>query len=298
MDSFSELKKNRKSDFAKLNEEITRITQRVYDKQDDDRFWRPELDKAGVGNAIIRFLPAPQGEDLPYVRYFEHSFQGPTGNYFIELCPTTIGKECPVCKHNNMLWNSGVEANKALVSQQKRKLRFISNILILKDTAKSDAEGQVKLYRYGKKVFDKINELMHPSFEDEEAINPFDMWEGANFKLRIRTVDRYPNYEKSEFDKVAPISEDDKYLEELWKKEHSLKAFVDKKHFKSEETLDAKLKRILGTGEPKIVSRTAEPKVSKEITETAPWDDDSSELPEISDDDLNEDYFKNLVEND
>lgn len=296
MDSFAELKKNRKSVFDKLSTEINKMTQKVYDNEDGDRFWKPQsgLDSAGNNNAVIRFLPAPKGEDLPYVRYFEHSFQGPNGQYFIELCPTTIGKDCPVCRHNNGLWNSGLDSNKQLVSKQKRKLRFVSNILIIKDSSQPENEGEVKLFRYGKKIFDKINELMHPSFEDEEAVNPFDFWEGANFKLRIRTVEGYLNYDKSEFDKVKPLSDDDKYLTSIWEKEESLKAFVDPSLFKSESDLQAKLDRVLGAPKSNVIPlESAEPRVSKEV-DVDPELLEGAKL-DNADDEFNEDYFRKLA---
>ena len=217
----------------------------------DNRFWSPEVDKAGNGYAVIRFLDAPQidGEDgMPWVQIFNHGFQGP-GGWFIENCLTSINQKCPVCEHNSSLWNSGVESNKDVARKQKRKLSYVANILIIKDAAHPENEGKVFLYKFGKKIFDKIKEKIEPQFEDEKAINPFNFWEGANFKLKIRNVEGYRNYDKSEFDTVSAVADgDDADIEKIWKASHSLKEFLKVGDYKSYDDLKSKLDRVLGGG--------------------------------------------------
>ena len=229
MTSFANLKRNSNS-FEKLSKAVEATSAGTENSKDDNRFWQPEVDKAGNGMAIIRFLPAPavDGDDaLPWVRTFSHGFQGP-GGWFIDNCLTTLNEKCPVCEHNNTLWNSGIEANKDVARKQKRKLSYLANILVVSDPSNPSNEGQIKLYKFGKKIFDKITEAMNPEFADETPVNPFDMWEGANFKLKIRNVEGYRNYDKSEFaDKSALLDGNDEKLEELWKKEYSLKDFTE-----------------------------------------------------------------------
>ena len=211
----------------------------------DDRIWKPVMDKTGNGFAIIRFLPAPEGEELPWAKLWSHAFQGPTGQWYIENSLTTIGQNDPVSEHNSALWNSGVESDKEIARKQKRKLQYYSNIYVVKDGANPENEGKVFLYRYGKKIFDKIMETMQPAFEDESPINPFDFWEGANFKLKLRKVDGYWNYDKSEFEAPSALFDDDDKLEELWGKEHSLTAFTDNTNFKSYDELKKRLDVVL-----------------------------------------------------
>jgi hypothetical protein len=214
----------------------------------DDRFWQPEVDKAGNGYAVIRFLAPPKGEDLPWVRIWNHGFQGPTGKWYIENSLTTLGKADPVSEFNTELWNSGSEANKEIARKQKRKLSYVTNILIVKDPAHPENEGTVRLYKFGKKIFDKIKDVAEPQFQDEKPMNPFDFWEGANFKLKIRNVEGYRNYDKSEFDSTSPVSNNDDEIEAIWSKQHSLTAFLDEKHFKSYDDLKKKLDMVLGIG--------------------------------------------------
>ena len=240
---FAALKKNR-GNFTDLMKEVEKISQPIESNSKDDRFWQPEVDKAGNGYAVIRFLPPPSGEDYPWVRIWNHGFQGPTGKWYIENSLTTIGKPDPVSELNTELWNSGIEANKEVVRKQKRRLTYISNIYVVKDPAHPENEGKVFLFKYGKKIFDKIKDVMQPQFEDEEPVNPFDFWKGANFKLKIRNVEGYRNYDKSEFDSVAVLNEDDNMLEKIWKNQHSLQEFLDPKHFKSYDELKAKLNAV------------------------------------------------------
>ena len=242
---FSSLKKS-SGGFDKLMKEVEKIaTPQTQDNAKDDRFWQPEVDKAGNGYAVIRFLPPSAGEELPWVRIWNHGFQGPTGKWYIENSLTTLGKADPVSELNTELWNSGIEANKDLVRKQKRRLTYVANIYVVKDPAHPENEGQIKLYKFGKKIFDKIKDVMQPQFEDEAPVNPFDFWKGANFKLKIRNVEGYRNYDKSEFETSSVLSEDDDKLESIWNKQHSLNEFLDPKHFKSYEELKSKLEQVL-----------------------------------------------------
>ena len=246
--SFSDMKQRSKTNLASLIKETEKISNPKTGFSDtDDRFWRPELDKSGNGYAVIRFLPAPEGEDLPWARILNHGFQGP-GGWYIENSLTTLGQKDPVSEHNSTLWNSGIEANKEVARKQKRRLNYTSNVYILKDPAHPENEGQIKLYRFGKKIFDKINDLMNPEFEDESPVNPFDLWAGANFKMKIRKVEGYSNYDKSEFEAPSALLEDDDKMEEIWKSENSLKELVSEDKFKTFDELKTKLERVLGLG--------------------------------------------------
>lgn len=267
--SFADMKKQRKSNLSNLIKETEKIANPNIYGDDDNRYWRPELDKSGNGYAVIRFLPAPDGEDLPWARIWNHGFQGP-GGWYIENSLTTLGQKDPVSEHNTVLWNSGIEANKEIARKQKRRLSYTSNVYVVKDPANPQNEGRVFLYKFGKKIFDKINDLMNPQFEDEDPINPFDLWEGANFKLKIRKVEGYSNYDKSEFDSPSALLDDDERLEEIWKSEHSLKELVSSDKFKSYDELKAKLDRVLGLSE-KAPSRPAPKPVIEEEEEDVPF---------------------------
>ena len=211
----------------------------------DDRLWKPELDKSGNGYAVIRFLPAVEGEDLPWAKIWSHAFQGPTGQWYIENSLTTISHKDPVSEHNTRLWNTGLESDKELARKQKRKLQYFSNIYVVSDAKHPENEGKVFLYRYGKKIFDKVMEAMQPAFEDEKAINPFDFWQGANFKLKIRKVDGYWNYDKSEFDAPSPLLDDDDAIEEVWKLQYALAEHTAATNFKSYDELKTRLDAVL-----------------------------------------------------
>tara|TARA_R100001377_G_scaffold24975_1_gene13501 strand:+ start:2086 stop:2982 length:897 start_codon:yes stop_codon:yes gene_type:complete len=211
----------------------------------DERIWKPVMDKTGNGFAIIRFLPAPKDEELPWVKLWNHAFQGPTGQWYIENSLTTISQNDPVSELNTKFWNSGVESDKEIARKQKRKLQYYSNIYVVKDSANPQNEGKVFLYRYGKKIFDKVMETMQPAFEDETPVNPFDFWEGANFKLKLRKVDGYWNYDKSEFEAISALADDDEKLEEIWGKQYSLSEFTAPTNFKSYDELQIRLNTVL-----------------------------------------------------
>ena len=298
--SFASLKKS-SGNFAKLASELEKqASPQTGSQQNEDRFWKPDVDKAGNGFAVIRFLPAPEGEDLPWVRVFDHGFQGP-GGWYIENSLTTIGGQDPVSEYNSKLWNSGVEANKEVARKQKRRLKYIANIVVVSDPKRPENEGQVFLYQFGKKIFDKITEAMNPQFEDESPVNPFDFWEGANFKLKIRQVEGYRNYDKSEFDSsTALLDGADDALESLWKKQHSLVEFVDPKNFKSYAELTAKLNKVLGVQVHASATATTEytpafkeaPAQSKPAAKTA----ETVSVAEEEDDTMS--YFAKLAEDD
>ena len=239
------MKKRSGANISELTAQADKINKKS-ESYKDDRFWRPELDKSSNGFAVIRFLPAPNEEDLPWARLFSHGFQGP-GGWYIENSRTTLGDKDPVSEMNTKLWNSGLESDKEIARKRKRRLNYISNILVVSDPANPENEGKVFLYKYGKKIFDKINEAMQPEFADEEAINPFDFWNGANFKLKVRKVAGFINYDKSEFDSQSELFDgDDAKLEELWKTEYALSEFTDPSNFKSYDELKSRLHTVIG----------------------------------------------------
>jgi hypothetical protein len=254
----------------KLLKQVQKDESPVQEKKSyvDERLWKPNVDKAGNGYAVIRFLPAPQGEDLPWVRVWNHAFQGPTGQWYIENSLTTLNQKDPVSEYNTQLWNSGIESDKEIARKQKRKLQYYSNIYVVSDPSAPENEGKVFLYKYGKKIFDKLMEAMQPAFEDETAINPFDLWEGANFKLKIRKVDGYWNYDKSEFESTSQLAGDDAALEAIYNKEHSLADFLAPTNFKSYDELKARLDAVL-TGSV-TTGKTAAQMVEEDTTDFTP----------------------------
>jgi len=247
--SFSNLKKQ--SNLGSLTSKLVKEVEKMNNSGGggDERLWKPEMDKTGNGYAVIRFLPAPDGEELPWAKMYSHAFQGP-GGWYIENSLTTLGQKDPVSEHNRELWNSGLDSDKDTVRKQKRKLSYYANIYVVQDKANPDNEGKVFLYKFGKKIFDKIMEAMQPEYEDETAINPFDFWQGANFKLKLKKVAGYWNYDSSEFAAPAPLLDDDDALEALWKKQYSLTALTATDQFKSYEDLDKRLKMVLGAKPP------------------------------------------------
>ena len=288
--SFASLKKNRSADLEKLNQSIEKINNPKNNfSREDERFWKAELDKSGSGYAVIRFLPSPENEDMPYVRVFNHGFQGP-GGWYIENSLTTIGQKDPLAEYNSTLWNSGIEANKEIARKQKRRLTYFSNIYVVEDKANPQNEGKVFLFRYGKKIFDMISSMANPEFEDETQVDVFNLWDGANFKLKIRKLDGYSNYDQSEFVTSAPLFEDDDKLEAVWKQQHSLEEFVNESNFKSFDELKSRLDVVLGKVETPAMSAPS----SVEDT-SAPFDGGEPITSESSNDD-NLDYFKKLAE--
>lgn len=307
MSNFASLKKS-SADISRLTKEIEKLNAPAEgNSKDDNRFWAPEVDKAGNGYAVIRFLPAPavDGDDaLPWVRIFNHGFKGPTGKWYIENSLTTIGQKDPVSELNSQLWNASSDdqsPTRKQAREQKRRLTYIANVLVIKDDKHPENEGKVKLFKFGKKIFDKITLAMNPQYPDEPAMNPFDLWNGANFKIKIRNVEGYRNYDLSSFDNASALSDDDAKLESIWKSEHSLKEFTDPKNFKPYEELKRKLDEVLGmSSSPAPVSRPSmndiasqkpsfeASKPRKSVEDTPPWTDSEE------DEDLN--YFKSLAD--
>ena len=265
----------------------------------DDRLWKPELDKSGNGYAVIRFLPAVEGEDMPWAKVYNHAFQGPTGQWYIENSLTTLNQKDPVSEHNTALWNTGLESDKEIARKQKRKLQYFSNIYVVSDTKHPENEGKVFLFRYGKKIFDKLTAAMSPEFEDEKAINPFDFWEGANFKLKIRKVDGYWNYDKSEFEDTSKLFEDDNEADKVWKAQHSLAEYTAPTNFKSYDELKTRLDAVLsGTVRVgNVADDINEAPVAAPRVDTKPQSSNSVTTPVV---DKEEDdtlaYFEKLAE--
>ena len=243
--SFQDLKKSR-GGFDTLQKSLEQSSSGTETKSyNDDRYWKIDLDKTGNGYAVVRFLPASQNEDMPWVQYFDHGFQGP-GGWYIEKSLTTLNEKDPVSEHNTELWNSGLESNKDIARKQKRRLHYVSNILVVSDPTHPENEGKVFLFRYGKKIFEMLKDRMQPQFQDETPMNPFDLWEGADFKIKVRKVDGYWNYDKSEFATPKPLSDDDAKLEAVWNSQHSLQDVIGADQFKSYDELKQKLDRVLG----------------------------------------------------
>tara|TARA_B100000029_G_scaffold514149_1_gene615874 strand:- start:1677 stop:2573 length:897 start_codon:yes stop_codon:yes gene_type:complete len=293
--SFQDLKKSR-SGFDTLQKSLETSggnnTQKSFA---DDRFWKIEMDKSGNGYAEVRFLPAPNGEDMPWVQYWDHGFQGP-GGWYIEKSLTTLNKQDPVSEYNTELWNSGVEANKDIARKQKRRLHYVSNIYVVSDPAHPENEGKVFLYRFGKKIFEMLKDKMQPQFEDETPVNPFDLWEGANFKIKLRKVDGFWNYDKSEFSAAAPLFDNDDQLEATWNSQHSLQGVIAPDQFKSYDELKEKLDRVLGLAVPTATAASR----SEDMTDVA----QPSPMPSVSetsipstdaDEDDNMSYFEKLA---
>mgnify|MGYP006277780711 CR=1 FL=1 len=293
--SFQNLKKQSQSNVQSLSRELEKINKGA-ESYKDDRFWNIERDKSGNGFAVIRFLPACEGEEIPWARTFSHGFRGSGGDWFIENCPTTLGHKCPVCEANSVLWNSGIESDKEVARARKRKLRYTSNILVISDPAHKENEGKVFLYNYGKKIFDKITESMTPQFAGEEPINPFDFWKGRNFKLKVRTISDFPNYDASEFaTSTALFDGDDAKLEKLWKTQYKLAEFVNPSQFKSYEELQSKFSQVIAGRQKPGIADTSNPaskfaaKSSKPAKEEAPFESDVEEDDNLS-------YFRKLSE--
>jgi gp32 DNA binding protein like len=295
---FNDLKKKSKSGIDELIKKMDDQT-KAKDGFKDDRLWRPEQDKSGNGFAIIRFLPTADGEDVPWAKVYNHAFQGP-GGWYIENSLTTIGQKDPVGELNNQLWNSGLESDKDLARIRKRKLTYISNVYIVSDPSNPQNEGKVFLYKYGVKIYEKIQEAMKPEFNDEEPINPFDFWKGANFRIKIRKVGGFTNYDKSEFDSQSVLFDDDAKLEKIWKSEYPLLPFLDASNFKSYDELKTRMQEVLG-GDVRATApnaaKTAED-VAEEMVEKKPSLKSKKPVEQDVDDESDAlSYFQKLAEN-
>ena len=304
--SFEALKRSR-GNFDKLTKELESLnkTTTTQSSGKDERLWRPELDKSGNGFAVIRFLPAVEGEELPWARLWNHAFQGP-GGWYIENSLTTMNKKDPVSEDNSRLWNTGLDSDKEIARKRKRKLTYYTNILVVSDPKNPENDGQVKLFKFGKKIFDKITEAMQPQFEDEKPLNPFDFWEGADFKLKIRKVDGYWNYDKSEFAQMSPVADNDEEIQSVWKRQFALTEFSDPSTFKSYDDLKARFEKVVyGTGNTTTADKIDTPTIDDEVS--APVVEKQSEpKPSVAPiesidkdgDDDTMDYFSKLVEED
>ena len=299
---FANLKRNRgKIDQLVAAAEATGSNSSNNNKYEDTRMWKPTVDKQNNGYAVIRFLPASEGSDLPWNRYWDHGFKGPTGKWYIEKSLTSIGQQDPVGELNSRLWNTGIESDKETARRQKRRLHYVSNIYVVSDPSNPENEGKVFLYQYGKKIFDKIMDAMQPEFADEQPLNPFDFWEGANFKLKIRDVEGYRNYDKSEFAGISPLNENDEELEKIYNSMHDISEFTDPKQYKSYDELQAKLQSVLGSaasaGAPKIDDeiRLGEEKPAPTMKEAQP---STAEELTSNDDDDTMSYFSKLINED
>jgi len=302
--SFASLKKNRKGSIDKLQQAAKEATTKK--SYADDRIWKPARDKAGNGYAVIRFLPAPEGNPTPWVEYYDHGFKGPTGQWYIEKSLTTLGQDDPVGELNSKLWNQEEGDNtpgKKQARDQKRRRNFVSNVYIVKDAANPQNEGKVMLYKFGKRIFDKIMDAMQPQFQDEERVNPFDFWDGADFKIKIRKGDGgWPNYDKSEFADPKAIFDDDAEIEEVFNKLYDLREFTDADTFKSYDELKSKLERVLGitTGDNRAPTLAEEAQLDE--SEDAPSMKRDEPKAPVSDgdddDDESLDYFSKLAEED
>lgn len=285
--TFADLKRKSSSNFQFLQKELEKSSSNNVGA--DERLWKPELDATGNGYAVIRFLPAPDGESIPWAKVYSHAFQS-TGGWLIENCPTTKGEQCPICAANNKLWNSGVESDKDTVRQRKRKLSYYSNIYVVSDPKHPENDGKVFLYKYGKKIHDKILAAMQPEFQDETPVNVFDFWEGANFKLKIKTVAGFWNYDSSEFTAPAALSSDDEEMEKIWGGAYSLEAFTASDQFKSYDDLQSRLNTVLGAAPATVQTQVEEEQepVLVAVGNTAE--------PSVEEDDALS-YFQKLAEN-
>lgn len=304
MSNFSNMKKSSQDSLKKLTEQMNKMNPESESKKGDDNFWKPTVDKAGNGSAIIRFLPAPEGEDVPFVRFWDHGFQGPGGKWYIEKSLTSIGEKDPVAEYNSKLWkesDNDDSPQRKQARKQKRRLHYVANIYVVKDPGNPDNNGKVFLYDFGKKIFEKLNALMHPvddGIEEKKPINPFCLWTGANFYLRMRQVDGYRSYEASSFGEPKPLFDDDKEMEKVFNQEYPLGAFLDPGKYKSFAELDRRLKEVL---ELNVVSDLGDldlpKKVEPPVTKTAP----AKAIPErktvvVEEDEDDLSFFRKLAE--
>ena len=305
MIDFNALKKNRESQLANLTDQLKKLNGSENQSSSDDRYWYPAVDKAGNGYAVVRFLPAPGGEDVPFIRIFEHGFKGPTGKWYIEKSLTTLGLPDPCGEYNQKLWNSTTDdasPARKQVREQKRKLVYVANVYVISDSINPENEGKVFLFKFGKKIFDKLNGAMNPQFQDEKALNPFDLWEGANFKIKIRNVEKRRNYDSSEFDKPSALDSDDE-MEKIWKSAYLLQPLIAQDKFKSYDALKRQLDLVLDLKgspmsraddddedeAPVVQAPRLKAKAAPRIEEVdPPWSEADEDDEEMS-------YFKNLL---
>ena len=295
--SFENLKRNR-DQISKLVQAAESVGGSTETKSYvDERLWKPTVDKAGNGYAVLRFLPATEGAELPWVRYWDHGFKGPTGLWYIENSLTSIGQPDPVGELNSKLWNSGIDADKEKARSQKRRLHYVTNVLVLQDPSNPQNEGKVFLYKFGKKIFDKLMDSMQPEFADESPVNPFDMWEGADFKLKIRNVEGYRNYDKSEFSSPSSLYDgDDSRLESVYNQLHNLNEFVDPSNYNE---LKSKLMRVLGEeANAGVFTVKQEAQINEPVSTPEPQKLEPVTADQMDDEDDTMSYFAKLANED
>lgn len=301
--NLADLRKLRTSNLDSIANALKKTT---FEKEDDSSFFKLEKDKAGNGSAVLRFLPKHPDDDLPFVSIYSHAFQNPTNKrWYIENSRTTINEADPVAELNSKLWSTGLESDKEVARRQRRKLTYIANVLVVHNPANPALEGQVMQFKFGKKIFEKLADATKKSEfpDDPPPFDPFDPFGGANFKLRQREVEGYPNYDKSEFAGVSPISEDEDKLLEVLNKIQPLKPLVDASKFKSYDDLKKKLDSVLNanqagaapSAQEVIENVSSKPTAAKPAGKVAEAPAPKSKAADIEDTDDIEDYFKNLA---
>lgn len=299
--SFQDYLQNRQSAFNMMTDSLKKELNPESRKREDDRLWKPQMGPDGTGFAVIRFLPGTDPNKTPWIKIYDHAFQGPTGKWYIENSLTTIGQKDPVSEYNTKLWNSGLESNKDIARKQKRRTNYMANVFVIKDPANAAADGKVKVFKFGQKIFDKIMAALQPEFEGDDPLNPFDLFEGANFRIKLKMVGGYWNYDASDFERVSPLSQDDSKLESIFNAQHDIHSFIAPDKFKSYQELSAKLSEVLGEGA--AVTATESQVASEQVEQkrigpaaTAPAKPlVSAETSSDSGDEELEQYFKSLA---
>ena len=293
--SFQDYLKNRNNAFSMMTDSLKKDVTTEARRGDDDRIWKPQMGQDGTGYAVVRFLPGSDPNKTPWIKVYDHAFQGPTGKWYIENSLTTIGHKDPVSEYNAKLWNSGIESNKDVARKQKRRTSYMANVFVIKDPANPSAEGKVKIYKFGQKIFDKIMSALQPEFAGDEPLNPFDLLEGANFRLKLKTVAGYWNYDASEFERPSPLAQDEQKLEAIFNAQHDVHDFISPDKFKSYEELSAKLHEVVG-GESAPVASPAPKSVAAPATTAVSAPMKTAAAPAASADDDLEQYFKSLAD--
>lgn len=290
--SFSDYLKNRQSAFTMMTDSLKKDVKQEGSRGQDDRMWKPQMGQDGTGYAVVRFLPGTDPNKTPWVKVFDHAFQGPSGKWYIENSLTTIGQKDPVSEYNSKLWNSGVESNKEVARKQKRRTSYMANVFVIKDPSDPSSEGKVKIYKFGQKIFDKLMTALQPEFEGDDPLNPFDLIDGANFRVKLKMVGGYWNYDASDFEKPRALAEDESKLEAIFNAQHNVHEFINPEKFKSYEELSAKLQEVLGETQAQQTEAVPAQKAVAPVA-AAPKAVVTAETSTADDDDL-ESYFKSL----
>lgn len=294
--SFADYKK--KSKLGSLTDKLVEKFNKMDEsssKDDDSRIWTPKMGKSGTGEATIRFLPGGGGKDEEaYIEVYSHAFTGTTGKWLIEKCPTTIGQPCPVCDENRTLWSNGKETvvrGNDDSPGRKRKLNYYSNVYIIDDPVNPENNGQVKLYKYGVKILDKIKMAIKPASKRKRPLEVFDMFMGADFNIVINKKGKYWNYDDSEFLDPEPLFDgDEDKLEEVYNSLYDLTELINPSTFKSKDELQARLDMVDGrTYQPKRVNPELEEELEEEYNTAKSVS--SSIISNDDDDDDTNDYL-------